>query len=237
MITEIYHNHKGRYGYRRITLELRNQNVLLNHKTVYRLMRQLGLSCKIRTKKYKSYRGQPGKIVPNILERDFYAAEPNVKWSTDVTEFSLLGEKVYLSPLIDLFNGEVVSYDVSMRPVYKQVETMMMRAFEKNRDLEGLIIHSDQGWQYQMKRYQKILTDKGIVQSMSRKGNCLDNSPAECFFGILKSEFFYGNKFDSIEEFINGIHEYIRYYNNDRIKLKLKGMSPVQYRTHSQLIS
>jgi len=232
-ITEIYDKHKGRYGYRRITLELRNFGILINHKTVQRLMRVMGLKSKVRVKKYTSYRGGVGKIAPNILGRNFNADSPNTKWVTDNTEFLLFGQKIYLSPILDLYNGEIVSYSVSKRPTFHQTMDMIDKAFAKIPDGTGLMLHSDQGWQYQMKQYQRCLQKKGVVQSMSRKGNCLDNAVMENFFGILKSELFYLQEFDSIEHFIRELHEYISYYNNQRIKAKLKGLSPVEYRTQS----
>ena len=232
-ITAIYHENKGRYGYRRITMELHNRNYVINHKTVLKLMRELGLQCFVRMKKYKSYKGEIGKICDNLLKRDFKANKPNQKWVTDVTEFSLFGTKIYLSPIIDLFNGEVVSYNISERPVFYQVMDMLEKAFNKIPDNTNLILHSDQGLQYQMKQYQYALDKKGIKQSMSRKGNCLDNSVAENFFGLLKSELLYLQNFESIEHFKKELIEYIDYYNNKRIKGKLKGMSPVNYRIHS----
>ena len=163
----------------------------------------------------------------------FEAEEPNQKWVTDVTEFKVHNEKLYLSPIVDLFNGEVVSFNLSRHPVFAQVVDMLEKAFIKIPNGTNLILHSDQGWQYQMKQYQSLLKDKGIRQSMSRKGNCLDNSLAENFFGLLKSELFYMKEYKTIEELEKDIIEYIDYYNNKRIKSKLKGMSPVQYRTHS----
>ena len=232
-ITSIYHENKGRYGYRRITLELHNRGFIINHKTVIRLMRDLGLQCFIRVQKYKSYKGEIGKICDNLLNREFEAEEPNQKWVTDVTEFKVHNEKLYLSPIVDLFNGEVISFNLSRHPVFAQVVDMLEKAFNKIPDNTNLILHSDQGWQYQMKQYQHLLKEKGIRQSMSRKGNCLDNSLAENFFGLLKSELFYMKDYKTIEELEKDIIEYIDYYNNKRIKSKLKGMSPVQYRTHS----
>ena len=232
-ITAIYHENKGRYGYRRITLELKNRGYNINHKTVLKLMKLLGLQCFVRVKKYRSYKGEIGKIAPNLLNRNFKTDKPNQKWVTDVTEFSLFGTKLYLSPIIDLFNGEIVSYSISERPVFHQVMDMLEKAFEKIPDNTNLILHSDQGWQYQMNQYQYKLEQKGIRQSMSRKGNCLDNSLAENFFGLLKSELLYLQKFNSIEHFRKELVEYIDYYNNKRIKGKLKGMSPVNYRIHS----
>ena len=236
-IAEIYHKHKGRYGYRRITLELRNSGILINHKTVQKLMSTLGLKSMIRVKKYNSYKGDVGKIAPNILGRDFKAERPNTKWVTDNTEFLLFGQKIYLSPILDLYNGEIVSYSISKRPTFHQTMDMLDKAFAKIPDSTGLILHSDQGWQYQMKRYQYQLQKKGIIQSMSRKGNCLDNAVMENFFGHLKSELLYLQKFDSVEHFIKELHNYIYYYNNHRIKVKLKGLSPVEYRTQSFFVA
>jgi len=172
-------------------------------------------------------------IAPNLLNRDFQAETPNQKWTTDITEFSLFGRKLYLSPVLDMYNGEIVSYEISEHPVLEQVTNMLKKAFAKIPDNTQLIFHSDQGWQYQHKSYQKMLREKGIRQSMSRKGNCLDNSVMENFFGLLKSELLYLQEFDSIEDFRMQLEEYMDYYNNRRIKGKLKGMSPVAFRIHS----
>ena len=199
-IKAIYHKHKGRYGYRRITDELRKLGTLINHKTVLKLMRNLGLKSLIRTKKYTSYKGEQGKIAPNVLQRAFKADKPNQKWVTDITEFKVKDKKLYLSPVMDLYNQEIISYELSERPVFNQVIQMLKKAFKTTKDTKDLIFHSDQGWQYQMKQYQVLLKKKGIVQSMSRKGNCLDNAIIENFFGILKSEMFYIQKFNSIKK-------------------------------------
>lgn len=233
LIKQIYHRHKGRFGYRRITLLIKQQGIVINHKTVLRLMKTLRLKSIIRVKKYSSYRGEQGRIAPNILERNFKADQPNRKWATDVTEFNVSGSKLYLSPIIDLYNGEIISYDISERPVFGQVVNMLKKGLRKIKTTENLIIHSDQGWQYQMKAYQHLLKEKGIIQSMSRKGNCLDNAVIENFFGTLKSEMFYTKKFKTIDELKKEIKKYINYYNNDRIRLNLKGKSPVEYRTLS----
>ena len=200
-ITAIYHENKGRYGYRRITTALHNRGIHLNHKTVQRLIKQLGLVCRVRIKKYRSYKGEVGKIAPNLLNRDFRAEKPNQKWVTDVTEFSLFGQKLYLSPILDLHNGYMVSYTIAERPILSMVTAMLDKAFETIPDGTGLILHSDQGWQYQHKQYQRMLREKGIQQSMSRKGNCLDNAVMENFFGLLKSELLYLQEFESMEHF------------------------------------
>ena len=236
-IQVIYNENQGRYGYRRITMELRNRGYQINHKTVQHLMKVLGLKCMVRKKKYRSYKGQVGKIAPDILQRNFKAEKPNQKWATDITEFSLFGTKLYLSPVLDMYNGEIVSYSVSTSPVLNQVMDMLDKAFAKIPDNTHLIFHSDQGWQYQHRAYQKRLKDKGVQQSMSRKGNCLDNAVMENFFGLLKSELLYLREFSSLEEFQIELEKYIDYYNNKRIKSKLKGLSPVQYRIQSSLVA
>ena len=239
-ILNIFNENKGRYGYRRITLELKNRGFNINHKTVSKLMNILGIKSIQRPKrKYNSYQGNIGKIANNLLKRDFKADKPNQKWVTDVTEFKVHDRKLYLSPIIDLFNGEIISYNLSKHPTFQQIIDMLEKAFIKIKNNTNLILHSDQGWQYQMKTYQNMLKEKGIKQSMSRKGNCLDNSCAENFFGILKSELFYPKEkeYRNIEELEKDIKEYIEYYNNSRIKSKLKGMSPIQYRKHSLIVA
>ena len=236
-IQSIYHENMGRYRYRRITMELHNRGYHINHKTVQRLMNILQLKCMVRIKKYRSYKGDVGKVAPNILKRDFRATAPNQKWTTDITEFALFGTKLYLSPILDMYNGEIISYNISERPVLNQVMDMLDKAFVKIPDDTNLIFHSDQGWQYQHKQYQKRLEQKGIRQSMSRKGNCLDNAVMENFFGLLKSELLYLREFNSLDEFKVELEKYIDYYNNKRIKSKLKGLSPVQYRIQSSLVA
>jgi transposase InsO family protein len=232
-IIAIYHENQGRYGYRRITFELHNRGYKINHKTVTRLMKTLSLKCMVRIKKYHSYRGEIGKVAPNLINRDFRADAPNQKWTTDITEFSLFGTKLYLSPILDMYNGEIIAYNTSEHPILGQVMDMLDKAFDNLPDGTDLIFHSDQGWQYQHKQYQKRLSDKGIRQSMSRKGNCLDNAIMENFFGLLKSELLYLREFSSMEEFKVELTQYIDYYNNKRIKTKLKGLSPVGFRTKS----
>ena len=234
-ITTIYHENRGRYGYRRITAELRKRNFLLNHKTVQRLMKELGLVCRVRMKKYRSYKGEVGKIAPNLLNRDFHAEKPNQKWVTDVTEFSLFGEKLYLSPILDLCSSDLVSYTISDRPALSMVTTMLDEAFAKIPAETNLILHSDQGWQYQHKQYQQMLREKGVRQSMSRKGNCLDNAVIENFFGLLKSELLYLQEFRSMEHFKLELIEYLDYYNNRRIKAKRKGLPPAIHRQQALL--
>lgn len=239
-IHKTYHTHQGRYGYRRITFALKQLGFVINHKKVQRLMKQMGLKAVIRRKRrFSTYKGKIGSIAHNVLKRDFKTDKPNQKWATDITEFKMIDtqgntKKLYLSPIIDLFNGEIVSYCLKDRPVYPLVGEMLKDALSKLKADEAPILHSDQGWHYQMQSYQQTLKDNNIIQSMSRKGNCLDNAVIESFFGTLKEEIFFHDKhqrrFTSIDKLKQVIDEYIHYYNHDRIKSKLKGLSPVQYR-------
>ena len=236
-IQEIYNVNKGRYGYRRMTIAMRNKGYGINHKTVQKLMKRLGLKGKQRKNdKYHSYKGTVGKVADNLLKRDFYAEKPFEKITTDVTQFNVCNEKVYLSPVLDLFNNEIVSYSISLSPNLEQVRETLNGLFEKLPADATPLFHSDQGWQYQHAEYQRLLAEHNITQSLSRKGNCMDNGAMEIFFGRLEVEMFYGEKFESVNAFIDELKKYIRYYNNERISLKLKGMSPVQYRTHSLTI-
>lgn len=229
-IKQIYDKNKGRYGYRRITVELRKEGFSLNHKTVKRIMDQLEIKSLVRAKKYNSYKGDAGESTENIIKRDFSTNNYNEKWVTDVTEFKTCGQKIYLSALMDLHNREIISYIISERPTLKMVLDTIGNAISKFEDLEGLIIHSDQGMQYRTGKYRDILSTNKIVQSMSRKGNCLDNSVIENFFGLLKTEWYYLTKYNSPELFKKGLEEYIYYYNNERIKCGLNGLSPVEFR-------
>ena len=223
--------HSMRYGYRRVYQQLRNEGYTINHKTVQRLMQEMNLKSKVRKVRYLSYRGEVGKTAPNILNRDFKAVRPNQKWATDVTEFKVADRKAYLSPIMDMFNGEIIAYTISDRPDLKMVMDMMSTAKRKVKSTNGVILHSDQGWHYQHMKYQQRLKRYGIIQSMSRKGNCLDNAVMENFFGIMKSELLYLQQFSDMEVFKCELRKYINYYNNERIKLKLNGKSPVLYRT------
>jgi putative transposase len=231
-INKIYHVHKGRFGYRRIVLQLKRNGIVVNHKTVFRLMGEMRLRSLIRIKKYRSYRGELGKIAPNILNRDFKADKPIQKWATDVTEFKVKGQKLYLSPIIDLFNQEIISYELTDRPVFRGIMDMLKKAMPLKKECSQLVLHSDQGWQYQMRKYQQMLKANGIIQSMSRKGNCLDNAIMENFFGTLKSELFYLKEYESTAQLKIDIKDYICYYNKERLKLNLNGMSPMEYRAH-----
>ena len=236
-IQSIFIEHKGNYGYRRIHLELRNRGYLVNQKRVQRLMKVLNLQAKVRQKrKYSSHKGDVGKKAENLIQRQFKGSKTMEKCYTDVTEFAIPAstQKLYLSPVLDGFNSEIIAFNLSCSPNLEQVKTMLEQAFTE-KHYENTILHSDQGWQYQHDSYHRFLESKGIQASMSRKGNSPDNGMMESFFGILKSEMFYGHEknFKSLNQLEQAIIDYIDYYNNKRIKVKLKGLSPVQYRTKS----
>ena len=234
---EVFEKNGQRYGYRRIAYALQEKGIKINHKKVRRLMKMLGIRGKTRKNgKYHSYKGEVGTVADNLLSRDFHAENACEKLATDVTQFKVKDTKVYLSPIMDLYNNEIMSYSISLRPDLAQIREMLDGLSKKLPKDATPILHSDQGWQYQHAEYQRYLKEHNITQSMSRKGNCMDNGAMECFFGRLKVEMFYGEKFTSVEDFIQKLHEYIFYWNNKRISLKLKGMSPVQYRTHCQTI-
>ena len=231
-IQETFTKNRGRYGVRRITMTLRNAGTLVNHKKVQRLMHAMGLLGKRPKEKYHSYKGETGKIADNIIARDFHADEPLKKWSTDVSQFSLPWGKCYLSPILDMATNEIIAYDLSRNPTFQQVTDMLDRAFEKFPETDGLILHSDMGWQYQHMSYVQKLKGHGIIQSMSRKGNCYDNCIIETFFGRMKTEMFYGQQkeYSSFEVFEKAVQEYIDYYNNERIQKKTKWTPPAVYR-------
>lgn len=248
-IKDVFNEHKGRFGYRRVALALKNEGLVVNHKKVKRIMSVLSLFGKKPRSKYKSYKGEVGKVAKNHLLikevneetntvtyiRNFKTTGLNKVWGTDVTEFHIAAGKLYVSPILDYHNREVIACSITRSPNFRQTETMLAEAFSKHEDLKGLILHSDQGWQYQMFHYVEALRRKGIIQSMSRKGNCLDNSLIENFFGIMKNEMFYGNQhqFHSLEQLEKEILDYIKYYNSERITIKLKGLTPAQYRLQS----
>ncbi|CKA39397.1 IS3 family transposase [Streptococcus pneumoniae] len=236
-IQSIFIEHKGNYGYRRIYLELRNRGYLVNHKRVQGLMKVLNLQAKMRQKrKYSSHKGDVGKKAENLIQGQFEGSKTMEKCYTDVTEFAIPAstQKLYLSPVLDGFNSEIIAFNLSTSPNLEQVKSMLEQAFTE-KYYENTILHSDQGWQYRHDSYHRFLESKGVQASMSRKGNSPDNGMMESFFGILKSEMFYGYEktFKSLNQLEQAIVDYIDYYNNKRIKVKLKGLSPVQYRTKS----
>ena len=234
-IQSIFDSNKRRYGVRRVYQELRNRGYQVNHKRVQRLMHEAGLVGKRPKEKYHSYKGEVGKIADNIVNRDFSTTAPLEKWTTDVSQFNFSWGKCYLSPILDMASNEIISYDLALSPNMEQIKRMLDSAFQKFPNLKGLIFHSDQGWQYQHAYYRNRLSEHGIIQSMSRKGNCYDNCIMETFFGRMKNEMYYGyeKEFKSFEEFATAVEEYIDYYNNNRIQAKTKWMTPVQYRKSS----
>ena len=234
-IQKIFDSNKGRYGVRRVHKELKNRGYNVNHKRVQRLMHNKGLFGKRPKEKYHSYRGEVGKIADNIINRDFRTTAPLQKWTTDVSQFNFSWGKCYISPILDMNTNEIISYDLSQSPNLEQINRMLASAFEKFPVVKGLIFHSDQGWQYQHENFRNTLKEHGIIQSMSRKGNCYDNCIMETFFGRMKNEMFYGYEkdYESFDDFSKAVDEYINYYNNERIQAKTKWMPPVKYRKTS----
>ena len=233
-LTDIFTANHGRYGHRRIHTKLRKQGWTVAKKTVLKLMRSLGLVCKVRRKKrYNSHQGEPGSTAPNVLNREFNADAPNQKWVTDVTEFSVGDRKLYLSPVMDLFDRRIISYTIGSSPNLELTNTSLRQALATLADGQHPLVHSDQGFQYRHVTWRVLLEGSGAVQSMSRKGNCYDNAVMENFFGHLKEELFHHVRYLSPDALATALHEYIRWYNTERISTKLKGLSPVQYRAQT----
>ena len=239
-ILNIRANHKN-YGYRRIYGQLRNQGIVINKKKVQRLVQKLKLQVKSfgRKSKYSSYKGHIGKLSDNLIKRNFKSVKPYQKITTDTSEFKYYTTddkgntrigKLYLNAFLDMYNSEIISYSISKRPTMQAILDPLKEAIKITSECKERIFHSDQGWGYQIKQYTKILKEYGISQSMSRKGNCLDNAPMENFFGILKQEMYYGQTYKSYEQLKQAIDTYIKYYNEERIKEKLGYLSPVEYR-------
>ena len=237
-IEAIFKKNKGRYGVRRVHAELVNRGITVNHKRVQRIMHKLGLLGKRPKEKYHSYKGDIGRVADNVINRDFKAKAPLEKWTTDVSQFNFPWGKCYISPILDMNTNEIIAYDLSQSPNLEQIGRMLHSAFERFPHLDGLVLHSDQGWQYQHVMYREKLNKHGIIQSMSRKGNCYDNCIMETFFGRLKNEMFYGfeKQYDSFAAFSVAVAEYIDYYNNERIQRKTKWMPPAKYREASMRI-
>ncbi|MCI5656557.1 MAG: IS3 family transposase [Ruminococcus sp.] len=231
----IFEQNKCRYGVRRVYRELRNRGYEVNHKRVQRIMHETRMIGKRPKEKYHSYKGEIGRIASNIIDRNFTADKPLQKWTTDISQFNFSWGKCYLSPILDTATNEIISYDISLSPNMEQIKRMLDQAFRSFPNVTGLIFHSDQGWQYQHTYYQNCLKEHGIIQSMSRKGNCYDNCIMETFFGRMKNEMYYGyeNAYKTFDEFAKAVKEYIDYYNNKRIQAKTKWMPPVQYRKTS----
>lgn len=236
------------YGYRRIHAELVKNGWKVNHKKVQRLCQELKIQVKNfgrKYRKYNSYKGVVGRIAPNRVNRRFETSIPHQKITTDTTEFKYYEEdangklqikKLYLDPFMDLYNLEIISFKISHKPNGRTMLDALREAIEASSDCKyRRTFHSDRGWAYQMKEYQALLEEHKIFQSMSRKGNCFDNAPIENFFGVMKQEMYYGKVYYSYEELSTAIREYIKYYNEERIKERLNWLSPVEYRKQSQV--
>ncbi|MEU5853674.1 IS3 family transposase, partial [Saccharopolyspora shandongensis] len=191
-ITTVFEANQGRYGHRRVHAVLIKKGWRVAKKTVLKLMRQLDLICRIRRRRYNSFKGEAGKTAPNLLARDFTATAPNQKWVTDVTEFAIGDQKVYLSPIMDLFDRQIIAYQVGNSPNLTLTNTALQDALATLKPSgQAPLVHTDQGFQYQHVSWRKLLASAGATQSMSRKGNCLDNAVIESFFGHLKEELFH----------------------------------------------
>ena len=233
-LTKIYDDVNGIYGYRRMTMNInRNLNKQYNHKRIYRLMKSINLQSVIRKKKKRYIKSTPQITAENVLNRDFSAATLNEKWLTDVTEFKLTnGTKAYLSAIIDLYDNSIVSYVLGHSNNNKLVFDTFDLAIERNPSASPLF-HSDRGYQYTSKAFKLKLDKVSATQSMSRVGRCIDNGPIEGFWGIIKSEMYYLRKFDNFDELKLAIDNYIEFYNNRRFQKRLKGLSPIEYRTQT----
>lgn len=230
-IADCYQKVAGVYGYRRVKVWLQKKHgIVINHKRVYRLMRLLGLQSRIRRKRKFFGNREQNVVSGNVLNRQFHASQPSQKWVTDITYIPFNGRRLYLSVLYDLYNNEVISYKISGRNDL-QLVIQTIKAGIKKRDANGVLLHSDQGFQYTSHQYHKLLQDYSIIASMSRKGNCLDNACVESFFGHYKSECLYLNTFKTSDEVKSAVRRYIRFYNNERYQSRLKNHSPVEYRT------
>lgn len=236
-ITSVFESNHRRYGHRRVHAVLTQQGWRVAKKTVLKLMRRLGLECPVRRRKrYNSYRfhaGEAGRTAPNLLARDFTATTPNQKWVTDVTEFRIGDRKLYLSPVMDLFDHQIIAYSIDRSPNLALTNNSLRDALATLEPGQAPLVHSDQGFQYQHPSWQRLLADAGATQSMSRKANCHDNAVIENFFGHLKEELFHHTAHPDTTALTTALHDYINWYNNHRISTKLKSLSPVQYRTQA----
>lgn len=232
-IRVIFSSSRGSYGYRRVHQAIKNEGNTISEKVIRRLMEEENLVVvSLKQKKYSSYIGEISPEVPNLVARDFRAEKPNIKWLTDITEFHIPSGKVYLSPIIDCFDGLPVSWTIGTSPDANLVNKMLDAAVEKLNPDEHPLVHSDRGCHYRWPGWIERMEKAGLSRSMSKKGCSPDNSACEGFFGRLKNEMFYNRKWDgtTIEEFIETLDEYLHWYAEERIKLSLGGMSPIQYR-------
>ena len=236
-ILEIYNANKGRYGYRRICAVLKAKGCKINHKTVLKLMKSLGLRGKqSKNGKYHSYKGEVGKVADNLLKRDFHADKPNEKWTTDVTEFKIpeVNKKLYLSAILDLYDRTPVSYVLSARNDNALVFKTFDLAIAANPDATPLF-HSDRGFQYTSKVFKMKLQEQGMEQSMSRVGHCIDNGPTEGFWGIIKTEMYCMYDITDEKTLREAIESYMNFYTNERPQERFDGKTPAQVRKEAML--
>ena len=239
VVTEIFEESMKSYGYRRIHMALKNKGIIVSEKVIRQIMQDNNLVVPIkRRKKYNSYKGEISPAVPNLIERNFHADKPNSKWLTDITEFHIPAGKVYLSPIIDCFDGLPVSWTIGTSPDAELVNTMLEDAISQLGEGEKPIIHSDRGCHYRWEGWINRMEAAGLTRSMSKKGCSPDNSACEGFFGRLKNEMFYCRSWAnvSIDELIDTIDKYIQWYAEKRIKISLGGMSPLNYRRSLGLV-
>lgn len=235
-IFRLFHENHKVYGCRRIRLALLNRGWVVSKNLVHTLMRSMGLRCVIRRRKYQSYRGRVGKIAGNVLRRDFVPPRPNQSWVTDVTMFQVAGKRVYLSPVMDLYDRSIIGYSTSLTSTVEFAVTSLKQAFTQAGCPHGVVVHSDQGYHYQHESWRGILDMFGGIQSMSRKGNCWDNAVMENFFGHMKAEMFHGRCFTSTDELITAIREYITWYNMTRLQGVLGGRTPIHARYQALVV-
>lgn len=230
-IVEVFHRNKHRYGYRRVLLELRKAGWVVNHKLVYKLMDRMGLKAVIRrSKKYSSHPGRPSHIAENLLQRNFRQDSPNSVWVSDITEFHVAGQKLYLSPIMDLHDRMILAHTIAKAPTTTMTAQTLSRAIKEHQPAPGLMVHTDQGLHYQHSSWRDLITQAGADQSMSRKGNCFDNAVMENFFGQLKTEMYYNQKFSSFEQLEQAIDSYITWYNTQRLQTQFQGQTPTEKR-------
>ncbi|WP_339166293.1 IS3 family transposase [Paenibacillus sp. FSL R5-0341] len=231
-VLQTYQRYEGKYGYRQLQLFLwQDQGIWMNHKKVLRLMQMLGIQSRIRRKRRSSSSYTPAqRVAENLLKRDFSAEKPNHKWVTDITQYRVGERWIYLSAIKDLFNNEIVAYEIGERNDNELVLRTFSKAFAKQKDVTGLVVHSDQGFQYTSHAYHDMLPKVGARISMSRRGNCYDNASMESFFSHLKTEGLYPYHIRTLSEAQSKIEKYIRFYNRKRPQRKLKKLTPVEYR-------
>lgn len=232
-IRQLFDENKGCFGYRRIHALLKNQGITVSEKVIRRIMREENLTVQIRkTRKYNSYKGEISPAVDNLINRNFHAERPNQKWLTDITEFSIKAGKAYLSPIIDCFDGMPVAWSIGTSPNAELSNSMLRLAISTLKPEEKPIVHSDRGCHYRWPGWISIMENAGLTRSMSKKGCSPDNSACEGFFGHLKTEMFYNKNWNdtTLEDFIQEVDQYMRWYRSDRIKLSLGGLSPLNYR-------